>query len=337
MKKYYQSKKFTEFNLKRRDKENLRRLRLRQKYGFFGASSKTESFLRHTYTVTFPEIFSLLHNLDETLNCYNSILGAVEHHKNVYIDLEKIKVITPDALLYLLLIIEKVPMKRSFTLIGNSPKDQAVKRLFQCSGFYKYVQSSNTHQCSDDILAVETGDQVDSEIAGKVVKFARDKLQLTDKALTRQVYAIILEAMINVIEHAYPEKHRPGKFSRWWLMAIYNKEKQKVHFALVDNGETIPKTVQKKVLEGVFSDDAKLLHSTMLGENRSSTGLAYRGRGLPRVREYAERKQIENLFILSGKAAFKIDVQECTIKSPFVGTLLAWDFCKEVTYAEESA
>jgi len=180
---------------------------------------------------------------------------------------------------------------------------------------------------SANILSVEIGHDIQPEIAGAVVKFARNKLGLVDKRLTAGLYTTIMETMINVPEHAYGSR----KHNKWFLMALNDSQCKRVQFALMDNGYGIPATVRKKLSEKFLGiKDSELLVSTLKGEARTQTNKLSRGNGLPKVRGYALQKKIENLYIISRSGYYNVDEEKTEeLEIPFLGTLISWDFVPE--------
>jgi len=247
----------------------------------------------------------------------------------MFINLEDIKRLTPDALLYLLALLDR--SKRNAKPVqfrGNSPRDEAIHELFECSGFYKYVLSDQQNRNNKDILSVESGQMPNPKCIGTLISFIRDKFGIIEPKETIALYSVIMDAMINVYEHAYTGKNTKNRC--WWLMAKYESNNSIV-FALVDNGRGIPATIRKKYLGlgDILSNDAELIASTVKGENRSETGELYRGKGLPKIREYALSGRIEDLYIVSKKGYYIVNDDSCIEqKLSFLGTLLTWRFIR---------
>ena len=137
-----------------------------------------------------------------------------------------------------------------------------------------------------------------------------------------------MELMINVKEHA----SRNQKLQEWWLVAYYNEKNQCVSFSMLDRGRGIPTTIKKKFKDLFNLSDTQLLISTLLGEQRSETALPYRGKGLPKIYEYVLDNKVKNLYIISNNGFFSSEkIKECIdLETPFVGTLVSWDFIPEV-------
>jgi len=328
MKKLYKSNKFCHFNKKRALKAEKKR-RKPKKSGKKQNEEKPQKSRNpnhhHPNEIFAPEVFSIINNRDEFMNFYRHFDNKVWHNKPVYIDLSRVNSITPDALLCVIASMANYHVSCKQVLIqGNSPTDSHCKQVFLESGFYKYVSSSFLHTDTENVLSIRDGTMVDSVEATAVIKFIRNKLNITKKLTTRAVFTTIMEAMNNVREHAYGSRKNQG----WWLMALPEKDAEIIHFSLADNGKGIPETIRKKFMEQILSKDAELIRAAVL-ENRSETKLYYRGNGLPKLKTLIDKKMIKNLHIISKKGYYYMD-EDKVFQLPFEyhGTIIFWDFIK---------
>ena len=136
--------------------------------------------------------------------------------------------------------------------------------------------------------------------------------------------------MANTKNHAY---NITRKDQKWWLISCYDEDSKKVNFTFMDNGDGIPFTLRKNIIERFFDplikkqNDGKLILSALKGEFRTRTKKHYRGTGLPKIFSYSKEKQIENLIIISNKGYVDCDSEQSKeLSRKFFGTLLSWDF-----------
>ena len=314
MKKLYKETKFRRFN-KRRSLKALKRLENEEKGDAFGnseyqdlnkgkAKRKRRNHIPHNTTEVFaPENFSIINNIEEFMEFLQKIDTQAWHGKSVCINLAKVKIITPDALLCIIAYLSRYKTLPKLPHInGNSPDDPHCKQIFHESGFYKYVFSKFKHVDTENVLSIRSDTIVNSVEAAAVIQFVRNKLNITQRKFTRSIFTTIMESMNNVHEHAYGTRTNQG----WWLMALPEKGSDIIHFALVDNGKSIPETIQKRLSERIMANDCDLIRAAVL-ENRSETKLYYRGNGLPKMKKLVDKQMIKNLYILSRNGCYYVD------------------------------
>lgn len=356
MKKLYQSERWKEYSLRasqkqlRRDqrKKLKRKKRIRQKarkendFGVRPAAYLTKK--RHgRIEIPAPSNFSLITNTDETIAFFTEIDDCINHHRNIFFDLSGVKEITSDAILYLL---SRIDYKRThfhgFQLSGNEPTDECCKQIFQTSGFYNYVYAvhPSLKKADPNVFSIKSDRLADGSKAKEVCEFTRKCLGLSD---TKDIYVNIIECMGNTKNHAYK---LTDIYKKWWLMASYHPELNKLRYTFVDNGDGIPATIRKKWHERVQQltsvllgdsvgrlKDSILIESALKGEfRRTQTGLPHRGKGLPKMYKTAKNKKLDNLIIISkrGYVNCSTDTME-ELRGRFHGTLLSWEFSQTPT------
>jgi anti-sigma regulatory factor (Ser/Thr protein kinase) len=329
MKKIYKSERFRCFNKRRSLRAEKKRRKRKNKKKFYRNLLYKKSITKNKEkTIYAPEIFSLVNNTEEFMKFLKEFDSHAWHGNSIFIDLAEIKNITPDALLCIIAYLARYKTLSNVPEIkGNIPDDLYCNQTFRESGFFKYVISNLSHKDTENILSIKNGNIIDPEEAASVVKFVRGKLKIEELSITRAVYATIMEAMNNVSEHAYGTKKDQG----WWLMALPEKDSDIIHFSLVDNGKGIPVTVRKKMTERIISNDGSLIRAAVL-ENRSETGIYYRGNGLPKLKKLVDNKMIKNLHIISRKGYYYVDEDKVyTLPHKYRGTIIFWDFIKRLT------
>lgn len=166
------------------------------------------------------------------------------------------------------------------------------------------------------------------------------------------LYDVLTEALTNVRHHAYPEDLQiPDSMKRWWLFSRYNEptgtSPGNLYIAVYDLGVGIQTSLRKKLrlsekfaeikdeLFGAIGMDEhaqsadRLLLKHAVDHNRTSTGLAFRGKGLPEMKDFVLSTASGKLHIISGEAQYvcmaenkSADAFGC--KDTFMGTLILW-------------
>ena len=316
--------------IKRRNLRNLRRRTKRKKKGH-NIISKENDYIKKTktptrkrdieeVTVLAPENFSIINNPDELSDFFDGIKHYIKNHEKskikIYFDLSKIKEVTIDATVGL--------TKHRFS--GNLPKDKNALEKFKESGFLDFVSSQvKSVNANANKITIRTGQSNDSKVLKEICDFVIEKSNCTKKD-TKFLYPLMAEMMYNTYEHAYSNKSYTIK--NWYIYVECEKNLIKTTF--LDTGLGIPNTLRKRFGETLFGElESKLLASALNGEFRSKTKLAYRNNGLPTIKDYAIKKEILNLHLLSNKAFCFIDengqIQSKEMKNKVMGTIFYWE------------
>lgn len=299
---------------------------------------------RRTIHKCSPENFSILDNCVQTLAFFKDIVKEIQmNHFNtkIFLDLEKVKHVTTDAIMYLLAIMGNIDNNVNQTFAGNLPKDENVKKSFWNSGFNDYVETSNIKVPSNDKesekIKITNGDRVKTDLVKGICDFVNESCH-TDKRYTSNLYEVLIELMANTVQHAYTINEIWTKHN--WYIFIEDIGDQ-IQFYFLDIGEGIPKTMKKSFLEklssNVLKKDAELIMSAFEGELRSQTDLESRGKGLPCVKAYALEDEIEEFSVISGhgRCIFSHDKDWIAKKEIFDqtsrldGTLYYWTIRKD--------
>ena len=127
----------------------------------------------------------------------------------IYIDIAEVKHLTIDALMYLLAIINNMRniFKRKVSIMGNSPLDSEINRLFKESGFFNYVKTNSVVSISknSDKIQIISGNNSNTSIAKQISDFVSLKLGLS-RSKCSFIYTMMIELMSNTFKHAYNGK-----------------------------------------------------------------------------------------------------------------------------------
>ncbi|MCL2441597.1 MAG: hypothetical protein FWD14_07630 [Treponema sp.] len=322
MKKYYKTEKYKNYNSKRA----FYAIKKLQEKNYKNKSFVNKSDFINRITVDAPLIFSIVNNTQETLEFFENVekIGYVK--RQLFINIKQVKEISPESILYLLLFLEKMRKANKIKISGNAPADEKCRKIFLNSGFYDFVDSSYQTNADENILSIKSDNLVDGAVADEVIEFALSKLPIKRGRMTRAFYTTVLECMGNTKEWAYDSK--TAKYAKWWLIAHYEKEFERVRFSILDNGKGIPETVRKKLFESIFGfNDSKILNSVLKGDFRTSTELNYRGKGLPKIMSFSESHLIKDLVVISNNGCYNsINNKYNDISPKFNGTMISWSF-----------
>lgn len=359
MKKLYHTEDWKRHSRKKslkalRKKQKEKKLRKKRK------NKKEQSTISHTHIpkitrkrdrteITSPSNFSLINNIEETIGFFNMLDHCITEGKDIFINLEDVKELTSDAIMYTL---SRIDYNRSRNpqskvgIYGNKPKDEKCNRVFETSGFYNFVYSSHREKIQTDpnVYSIRSDARVFSPYAKEICDFTKKCFVNYGLINTKAIYPIIIECMANTNNHAYKTN---SYYRKWWLMASFLQSDNKVHFTFIDNGFSIPSTIRmkwrehvQKLKEKIFTSimpdsqiknrlqDSFLIESALKGEFRTRTKVEHRGKGLPKIYETAQNQKIDNLKIISKRGSISVNNSSIVakeIEGIFYGTLLSWD------------
>lgn len=330
MKKLWKSEKYRAYNHRRAERAFKRQSKARRK-----PHRKRERWVRNEgYYKEFiaPSVFSLIENGEETVKYFDALEERLAGRKAVYIDLRQVEVLTPDAIMYLLALMDVFAQQHNPKIRGSIPKAERPRNLLWASGFFDFLASRKPLVDKDSqVLSIRSGELVVGEVANKVVSYALDRLNKQRSISSKAIVRTLLECMGNTRNHAYDENL--PYLPKWWVVAVHNPEDDTVSFAILDYGSGIPTTVRKKPMERFQSTftsiDNRLVRSALQGEFRTRTKQAYRGKGLPSILDNYNRGHIKNLTIVSERAYvnYRTDAH-FDLQLPLRGTLVAFDYSK---------
>lgn len=322
--------------LKRQSKKNRKSIIIKKTYV---SSEKINSNDIKLVTLVPPKTFSLTENTEETMQFFMSFAKNIGEQKEgtvFLVDSKSVEYVTVDALIYLIAILENrvTNYRKKYNFIGNYPEDKEANRVYQESGFNKYVQSKRKNlPKSNEKMHIVSGLKNDPEIAREFCDFVIRTLGKTRKD-TMPLQTILIELMSNVFHHAYEKNSFMAK--RWYLYAEHFEDY--VRFVFVDTGQGIAKTVRKNFKEiigsilGLKPKDSKLIGSTFSGElKRSATGESFRGNGLHSVKRKVESGPFRSFEVFSGKGMVRLlsedegkSVKEEDYENTLYGTLFSF-------------
>ena len=291
MKKFWQSPKYKRHQSRRAIAELRRKQKKRRGHRSQQQSLDTQKVTRTYYKnegsylhLYGPNCFSFTDNPEHTLKFFSDLEKRLAAGLPTYINLHDVKAISSDALMYLLALLDVSAQRNTrIKFRGNIPIKGPAQSAILASGFAHYVRGLPRDQQGDsDTLQIVSDSLVQPKVAHELLKFAQEKLELERGPSTRGAYAILIESMSNVVEHAYAES---VEFERkWWAMAQCIDRGGSVRMTVVDYGEGIAATMRRSLIEQLgqtvgLKKDHSLVISAMKGEIRSRTGKESRGQG----------------------------------------------------------
>lgn len=314
--------------MKRKNKRKIKRqkwLNKRDYHVFIKRTKRNKNHKKYNskrkkikVTLITPENFSLINNTEETMKFFMNFIENVkkeEYGKEFFIDSSNVKKVTVDAIIYLIAIMRNpntnITMKYRYT--GNFPQNEDAQRIFQTSGFTKYVHSNAKKlPSSTENMTIMSGLKNDPEIAKECCLFVMNKLKKTRKDVM-PLQGVLIELMSNVYLHAYEKNSFMIK--SWFIYAEHIDDYVRIVF--VDTGQGIAKTVRKNFYEKIQNiigvavkefaiKDEVLLESVFRGDFRTSTRERHRGNGLKSVKEKITNSIFRKFEVISGKGKCSI-------------------------------
>ena len=295
--------------------------------------SKTKRFQFHA-----PLVFSFIWNPEETNAFFSEIISFITKRenfgKNLFIDVSKIDRLSSDALMYLLAIVNNLSenFQGKFSFSGNAPDKPEVKKLFAESGFYQFVKYQGTEPIirNKDNIQIVSGENSDTSVAKRISDFVCKKAGISKQACSF-IYVMMIELMSNTHKHAYANR-KSVLFPRWYCFSEYDGQ-DTISFTFMDTGEGIPSTVRKNFAERIdflkLKGDSKYVTSALDGEFRTATEQTFRGKGLPKLREFCAQGKIQDMRIVTNYADVTVHqtwYQANNLTNPLRGTLYYWQF-----------
>ena len=284
-----------------------------------------------------PNNFSFIDNPNETITFFNDIFNFVSKNtrnkRDIFINSVKTEKLTIDAIMFLIAIINNlnVSIKKNLSFAGNEPVSKEAKDDFKESGFYKYVKKIGNSPIdkNDNDIQIVSGNICDVNLAQRISDFIQKRTKI-DISKLRFIYVMMIELMSNTHKHAYNDTEELLN-SRWFCFVKY-LDADRIAFSFLDTGLGIPTTIRKNFLEKInllgISTDNDFLCSVLNGDFRTATKKEYRGKGIPKIREFSRNNKIQNLHIISNKADVLVlpnEYKREIILSKLRGTLYYWE------------
>lgn len=276
-----------------------------------------------------PGYFSIVDNPEESLPY---LLRLLKHKRNrdLFVDLADVRVITPDAIAMLIAIVRPLGQNSRVDVSGNYPEEAAAFAAIRESGFNEYIATSVSASADKKGAIVRQDVSIDSKRANgasarRLIDFAAGN-DAEKRRRLKPVYANLVECMGNTFQHA-------GKVQgekTWWASVFRDTARGCDCFTFVDMGmgifNSVELTARLKVFNLIGLLRPRILKDLLLGLIPSSTGKAYRGRGLPSIYKSAKAGKLTRLVVVTNDVygdALRDDFR--TIPEALQGVLLYWE------------
>lgn len=196
------------------------------------------------------------------------------------------------------------------------------------SGFFAHVNKMQPlPSVSHGQISQEQSKKVQPDLAKELIHFGTRALGSEQKCTS--AYSVLIESMSNTHNHAAP-KH-PTDPELWWATVFADAARKRVCFTFVDTGVGIFRSVRLSKVRKLYKvlgiqSDADILREMLHGKVESSTGHAYRGKGLPNIYKMSKTGRIKSLTIVANDVYCNVPANEYRmLKNSFHGTVLYWE------------
>lgn len=278
-----------------------------------------------------PANFSLIDNPHEVLEYFNQGEDLFRKKNRVTFDIGKVSSLTPDTIALMVASLHTEEYNHGYGYRGNEPEDPVLAKLFQQSGFYKFVRSHHRSADSDGIMLHKERDHlVDPDVALHASLIGVQN-SFGNTEPFEPLYEVLIECMSNANNHANPSK-QGGCY--WWLFVHSNPDTHITSYSFVDLGVGIFGSMRAR---GIIQKLAKLtgwtrdisyaddllqgkLHSRM-EEDRE-----IRGKGIPQIVSSASLPQFRRFNLITNDVYFDLKNSSAVeLGSPMAGTFLYWE------------
>lgn len=285
--------------------------------------------------------------------CVFAAMDGLSAGRRIRLDFTATQKAFPGGMLMLLAYVELLLESFPSRISAVAPRGALITQLLQHFGFASRLNMNcgGARPSHESVVnwQFSTGTQADGE---KITSLLDAYRQISGSEIPEGLNDVLAEALTNVRHHAYPagDEDRPASLRKWWLFSRYTaptKEKRgSLYIAVYDIGVGIQTSLRKKLKTGEIALDAadSLLEALKIGDanfteqlllkraieqERSSTGLAFRGNGLPEMRNFVMGTDSGRMYITSGRAQYtciastkKSEVFGC--RTGLAGTLIVW-------------
>jgi len=325
-KKLYSTNKWKTY-LKHRQEDELRK---RQRHRVKKRALQYERVKKRRHagprfaTVTAPSVFSLVKNPEE-VTAFLRQTSFLGERNNVTFDLSGITTMTSDAVAALVATIRGMPETR---VRGNLPNDPAASEMLMQSGFFDYARSAKPlPPCTRGRILQRQSKKVEPAIARDLIHIGTE----ANYGAARHhfsSYRVLIEGMSNTHNHA--DKQYAGT-KPWWATVYADRQEGRVCYTFLDVGVGIFRSIKIGAMRKLYrlagvTSNVRILRDILEGKVESSTGVAYRGKGIPAIYRLFQEGRILSLVVIANDVYANLSSGEFRILPvEFAGTLLYWE------------
>lgn len=291
-----------------------------------------------------PSDFRLVHNTNEVIGYFDTILKSIEDGIYSRIDMSEIEKVDLATISVLISMMMDNRSRRSrirkYVKVTYPSGNNQPGRLFAQSHFRETV---TTGRADNTYFLSRTSTIVNQDYIEEVASRTRDFV--ANSKYDRTIPPILVEIISNTNNHATPID-APENFQIPWFMAVSEDVNTgKMYFCVVDLGIGIYESLWEKGIankdsvgfEDAIRDMYENSQSKFLAKNipsgvDSSTGLFYRGQGLKRIFDLTQSSNYDSFAIITNKAKVnlkQIDRYNADASVSFNGTVYYWEISKQ--------
>lgn len=298
---------------------------------------QTAAAKRLRATLVAPKEFRL--TVGTTRDALVTYIEAISSHLHdgytVVLDFRNTTQLHPCGTLYFVANLEALLEAYPTKISGKRPKDDVVEQLFQHIGLLQRLgQVARLEITAANVVNWHYAAGIDASTNAFKSLLETHEVAMGGLVKRSELYDCMSEAVTNTRKHAYPKK---GEENRWWMFSQADGDTLSV--AICDLGIGIPQSLiskpelrdylRKLLMIGNPIKRDKTLIKLAASTSRTSTGLAYRGKGLPQMLDFIKNGTVGGFRVLSGHGCYNYDAAECREKSfayklPTRGTLVQW-------------
>jgi len=278
-----------------------------------------------------PANFSLITNPHEVLAYFNRGEELFRKKNRVTFDISQVTALTPDTIALLVASIHTQEYTHGYGYRGNEPVNPPLARLFQESGFYRFVRTHHRLSDSDStMLHKEREHRVDPDIAQRASLIGVQN-SFGNSDPFEPLYEILIECMSNANNHANP-KEQGGCY--WWLFVYSNPDTHITCYSFVDLGVGIFGSMRVRgILQRIaqatgLSRDISFADDLLEGKlhSRMEEDSAIRGKGIPQIVNAASLPEFRRFHLITNDVFFDLKNGRAEeLGSPMAGTMLYWE------------
>lgn len=291
-------------------------------------------------TIVAPEVFSFIRNPEGVARFITRLKHNCARNRRVFVVLRNVDIIDYSAIVVMQSIMMIFRNKR-LDFNGDLPTNEKAARIIRESGFFRNLAIGRDDRLTipgneGDGIFTHTKKRVDAVLGARLIEGASKTIW--GSAIRRQgIQRSLLELMQNTHNHA--DKKLEAQ-TAWWVSVYHDKDVRRVTFSFVDYGIGVFRSLESKPEGSKFfgwrdkirdviryGSNAELLRNILEGQlHRTVTGKAFRGKGLPGIKEVMDQNWISNLHVITNDVYANVaDNKYLTLRNQFQGTFVYWE------------
>lgn len=285
-----------------------------------------------------PEIFSLTDNPNGLIDFVNHCERARNNRSKtgVAFDLRLVKELDFSGIGVLISLVYKLKLHK-VKFNGINPTKRELCLLLEHYNFFEQIGITPSYDNINfnvgkkgDKITIKGDKIVKPELGIEIANYISEKLFNDTLHTNDGFYRLFLELMANTTTWSQQENDK----NLWLLIMSYDKDERNINFQFIDFGIGIFGSLRKSkkhskwfgAISNLITSDAQILQSMLEGKSKvykSSTGLYYRGKGIPTIKKGYDGNFYKNVEILTNKVYVNLDKDQfITLDNNFNGTLI---------------